>query len=84
MSSGTRGSNRIAASPATSGSDVTLLQATGTPVAIASTTGRPKPSYREGKITPALLVIRAKKLGIGEITREQDMVPEPEAFRSLL
>ena len=41
---GTRGSNRIAAPVAISGSEVALLHATATPAAIASITGIPKPS----------------------------------------
>ena len=42
------GSNISAASPATSGSDEEFEQATGTPRLIASSTGRPKPSWSEG------------------------------------
>jgi glycosyltransferase involved in cell wall biosynthesis len=42
------GSNSSAASPATSGSEETFEHATGTPRAIASSTGSPKPSYSEG------------------------------------
>ena len=42
------GSTNIAASPATSGSEVVLEVITGVPHAIDSTTGKPKPSYRDG------------------------------------
>ena len=37
---------RSAASPTTSGSDETLLQTTGRPFAIASSGGKPNPSYK--------------------------------------
>ena len=43
------GSIKSAASPATSGSAETFEQITGVPQAIASSTGRPKPSNRLGK-----------------------------------
>src|SRR5690606_11352376 len=43
-----RGSTSSAASPATSGSDDVSDVITGAPQAMASSTGRPKPSYSEG------------------------------------
>jgi hypothetical protein len=43
------GSTRSAASPSTSGIEVTQLDTTGTPQAIASSGGRPKPSFRLAK-----------------------------------
>ena len=49
----------MAAPAATSGSDVALLHATGTPASMASSTGRPNPSYSEGKTIPRLPRINA-------------------------
>ena len=45
------GETRVAASPATSGSDELSLATTGAPHAIASRTGNPKPSYKDGNHT---------------------------------
>ena len=42
------GSTSTPASPTTSGRDDTLDASTGTPQAIASSTGSPNPSYNEG------------------------------------
>ncbi len=53
IASGSSGSNRTAASPHTSGSEPAAAAATGQPHAIASTGGRPNPSYRLGKTRQA-------------------------------
>ncbi len=50
IASSERGSTRIAASPATSGNDEVREVNTGIPQAMLSTTGNPKPSYKEGKL----------------------------------
>src|SRR5207245_11205864 len=50
------GSTRMAARPATSGSAERLDVTTGVPAAMASSTGMPKPSSREGK---AKIIARA-------------------------
>src|ERR1035441_421956 len=47
------GFTRIAASPTTSGSELTLEHTTGVPQAMASSGGNPKPSYLDGKTKPA-------------------------------
>ena len=47
------GSIKSAASPATSGRELVLLQMTGVPQAIASRIGKPNPSYSEGKTKAA-------------------------------
>ncbi|CPR42858.1 Uncharacterised protein [Salmonella enterica subsp. enterica serovar Bovismorbificans] len=52
IASSERGSTRIAASPATSGNDEVREVNTGIPQAMPSTTGNPKPSYKEGKTNP--------------------------------
>src|SRR5262249_36957420 len=49
MAFGSYGSTRMAASPATSGSDDTFDVTTGVPLAIASSGGGPKPSYGDGE-----------------------------------
>jgi hypothetical protein len=46
----------IAQSPTTSGSELTLVVTTGVPVAIASSGGNPKPSYKEGNTKAAAAV----------------------------
>ncbi|RLT33225.1 MAG: hypothetical protein DWI55_03275 [Chloroflexi bacterium] len=43
------GSNSTAASPATSGNAEVFAQTTAVPLAIASSTGIPNPSYSDGK-----------------------------------
>ena len=53
IAAGSAGSNSSAASPATSGSDARSEHATGTPRAIASSTGSPKPSYSDGNTNAA-------------------------------
>ena len=60
------GSNSSAASPATSGSDERSEQATGTPRAIASRTGRPKPSESEGKTNAVGERVEAVEIGLVE------------------
>jgi len=50
---GSLGSQKIATPSAISRSTGRSLQITGTPQAIASITGRPKPSAREGSTTSA-------------------------------
>ncbi len=45
------GSTRTAASPPTSGREDAVVVITGEPHRMASSTGRPKPSYREGWTT---------------------------------
>ena len=50
---GPSGSNRSAASPATSASAPRFEHATGTPRVIASSTGNPNPSYNDGKTKPS-------------------------------
>ena len=53
IASGSSGSKSTAASPQTSGSEPARDAATGQPHAIASSGGRPKPSYRLGKTMQA-------------------------------
>ena len=47
-------------SPQTSGSDETLEVSTGIPLAMASSTGRPNPSYSEGNAKSLARAIRAR------------------------
>src|SRR5918911_1515501 len=49
MAGTSSGFTSIEASPATSGIELVCAAMTGTPHAMASKMGRPKPSYREGK-----------------------------------
>ena len=49
IASASDGSTSVAASPAISGRLVVLLQTTGHPLAMASSTGMPKPSNNDGK-----------------------------------
>src|ERR1039457_6823691 len=44
------GQKNSAASPAPSGREPAVEQATGTPIAMASSKGKPKPSYNDGNI----------------------------------
>jgi hypothetical protein len=54
------GSTSTAASPTTSGSEDTFEVTTGVPLAMASSGGRPNPSYSDGKTkTPASRYITA-------------------------
>lgn len=53
MSFSLRGSMTSAASPATSGQELTFEVMTGQPQDMASSIGRPKPSYKDGKTKPS-------------------------------
>ena len=55
-----RGLTRVAAPPATSSSAEPREQTTGSPAAIASATGRPKPSSSEGSTSRAEAAMRAR------------------------
>src|SRR5882724_4011170 len=60
-----RGSTSRAASPATSGSDDTFDVITGTPTAIACTTGNPNPSYNEGYAKTVAAAVSAARWASG-------------------
>ena len=76
------GSKSSAASPATSGSEEAFEHATGTPRAIASSTGRPKPSYSEGNTNAGGDRPQALELGRLEPARPADVVVEAELVRA--
>ena len=66
----------VAASPATSGSEPPDDTTTGTPHAIASSTGRPKPSSRDGSTSMCARANRSIRRACGDVTGQLDMAGE--------
>ena len=69
MASVSSGSTSSAASPATSGSAERFDVTTGTPAAIASSTGMPKPSSSDGKAKIAARAYHAASSAGGDVAR---------------
>ena len=59
---GSYGLTRTAPSPTTSGSEETLDTTTGVPLAMASSGGRPNPSYSEGKTNTSASLYSAARV----------------------
>ena len=66
------GSTSSAASPATSGSAERLEVTIGTPAAIASSSGMPKPSSSEGNAKIDGARVPVGKLGAGDVAEDGD------------
>ena len=67
-----RGSTSSAASPATSGRLDTLLVTTGVPQAIASSTGRPKPSYERRVGEDGCRAVERRQVSVRHVAGEDD------------
>ena len=80
---GLSGSKSSAASPATSGERERSEQATGTPRAIASSTGSPKPSYSEGNTKQRGQRIQGLELGRRHPARNRVSPATPSARGAL-
>jgi hypothetical protein len=72
------GSTSTAFSPAISASDEQFDVSTGQPLAIASSTGNPKPSIREGKAKKERVLETGADLTVAQSAREMDAVSHTE------